>query len=86
MQSFIEQFIPITITNIKREDPNVLKYPREQHPVFYGCLDWHSAVHAHWQLVRAVRRYPNARFVPAALNLLEALSTHRAIRLVSKSA
>ncbi len=29
--------------------------PREQHPVFYGCYDWHSAVHSHWALVRQLR-------------------------------
>ena len=22
------------------------------HPVFYGCFDWHSAVHAHWLLLK----------------------------------
>jgi hypothetical protein len=25
---------------------------RELHPAFYGCFDWHSAVHGHWMLVR----------------------------------
>jgi hypothetical protein len=29
--------------------------PTEQHPVFYGCFDWHSAVHSHWTLVRLLR-------------------------------
>ena len=23
-----------------------------QHPVFHGCVDWHSAVHGHWALLR----------------------------------
>ena len=32
--------------------------PRERHPVFYGCFDWHSAVHSHWCLVRALRLFP----------------------------
>lgn len=71
MQSIVEKFIPITLANIERVEPNVLKHPYEQHPVFYGCLDWHSAVHSHWQLVRAVRRFPNANFAPTALALLE---------------
>jgi hypothetical protein len=26
--------------------------PKELHPVFYGCFDWHSAVHAHWSMLR----------------------------------
>ena len=25
------------------------------HPVFHGCLDWHSAVHGHWALLRIAR-------------------------------
>jgi hypothetical protein len=31
--------------------------PAEHHPVFYGCFDWHSAVHSHWCLVRALRLF-----------------------------
>ncbi|MEM7386358.1 MAG: DUF2891 family protein [Verrucomicrobiota bacterium] len=33
--------------------------PRDLHPVFYGCYDWHSAVHAHWSLVRIARLFPD---------------------------
>jgi hypothetical protein len=25
-----------------------------RHPAFYGCFDWHSAVHGHWAMLRAV--------------------------------
>lgn len=25
------------------------------HPVFHGCIDWHSSVHAHWALLFAAR-------------------------------
>ena len=31
--------------------------PAERHPVFYGCFDWHSAVHSHWCLVRQLRLF-----------------------------
>lgn len=31
--------------------------PKEQHPVFYGCFDWHSAVHSHWALIRQLRLF-----------------------------
>lgn len=31
--------------------------PSEQHPVFYGCFDWHSAVHSHWCLIRQLRLF-----------------------------
>jgi hypothetical protein len=32
--------------------------PRALHPAFHGCYDWHSAVHAHWLLVRVLQRFP----------------------------
>jgi hypothetical protein len=35
-----------------------LKSPKDLHPAFYGCFDWHSAVHGHWSLVRLLRQYP----------------------------
>jgi hypothetical protein len=31
--------------------------PAERSPVFYGCYDWHSAVHSHWCLVRQLRLF-----------------------------
>jgi Protein of unknown function (DUF2891) len=32
--------------------------PRELHPVFYGCFDWHSAVHGYWSMVTLLRDFP----------------------------
>lgn len=32
--------------------------PKEMHPAFYGCFDWHSSVHGHWMLVRLLRHFP----------------------------
>ncbi len=32
--------------------------PKELHPSFYGCLDWHSSVHGHWLLVRILKTKP----------------------------
>ena len=34
------------------------KTPQALHPAFYGCYDWHSAVHGHWMLVRAAAEVP----------------------------
>lgn len=39
-------------------DPSDLKGPKELHPSFYGCFDWHSAVHGHWSLVSLIRQFP----------------------------
>ncbi len=27
-------------------------------PAFYGCFDWHSAVHGHWAMLALLRRFP----------------------------
>ena len=32
--------------------------PQLLHPAFYGCFDWHSAVHAHWSLVKLLKTFP----------------------------
>ncbi|CAL2084582.1 DUF2891 domain-containing protein [Tenacibaculum sp. 190524A05c] len=36
-----------------------LKSPKELHPAFYGCFDWHSSVHGHWSLVALLKQFPN---------------------------
>ena len=56
------------LTNIAREYPNHPQYlldshadlapPHRVHPIFYGCFDWHSAVHTHWLLVRLWHALP----------------------------
>ena len=40
--------------------------PRRHTPAFFGCFDWHSAVHAHWTLARLAGRFPEADWAPAA--------------------
>lgn len=53
---------PYPYHSVHRVDgPGDRALPRERHPVFFGCFDWHSAVHAHFTLVRwltAVARLP----------------------------
>jgi hypothetical protein len=56
------------LANIAREYPNHPQYllesdadalpPRIVHPVFFGCFDWHSAVHSHWLLIALLRAVP----------------------------
>ena len=36
--------------------PADVRPQRAIHPAFYGCFDWHSAVHGHWTLVRLLAR------------------------------
>ena len=71
VQTLIEQFIPTTIVNLQKEEPHYEPSPKVLHPAFYGCYDWHSAVHSHWQIVRALRLFPAAPFQTDAIALLE---------------
>jgi hypothetical protein len=58
------------VAAVQREYPNALRHvmtgpddaptPRQAHPAFYGCYDWHSAVEMHWALVRLLRTVPSA--------------------------
>lgn len=36
-----------------------LQSPQQLHPTFYGCFDWHSAVHGHWSMVSLLRHFPD---------------------------
>jgi hypothetical protein len=60
---------PNKIAHTLRSDADVAA-PRVLTPAFYGCYDWHSAVHGHWLLARLARMFPEegfAREVRAAL-------------------
>lgn len=46
------------IVYAKAED---LDLPLNHHPAFYGCFDWHSAVHAHWSLVYLMKKFPDLK-------------------------
>jgi hypothetical protein len=39
-------------------DDSYLAPPRELHPAFYGCFDWHSSVHGHWTLITILKTFP----------------------------
>jgi hypothetical protein len=51
----VEREYPNKIAHVMSSDADV-KPPRSLTPVFYGCFDWHSAVHGHWLLVRLLHK------------------------------
>ena len=57
----LHQEYPNKIAHLMQSDADV-RPPRALTPAFYGCYDWHSAVHGHWLLVRLLRRFPQAPF------------------------
>lgn len=56
------------LTIAKEED---LSMPIVHHPAFYGCFDWHSAVHGHWSIVFLLKTYPNLSVQKEARQLLD---------------
>lgn len=48
-----------------------VKPPYVHHPSFYGCFDWHSAVHGHWSLVRFLEMQPGIPQKSLIVELLE---------------
>jgi len=61
---------PNKIAHVLNSDDDALP-PRQLTPAFYGCFDWHSAVHGHWLLARLARRYPDAEFAARARAALD---------------
>ena len=45
---------PNKIAHVMQGDADALP-PRRLTPAFFGCYDWHSAVHGHWLLARLAR-------------------------------
>jgi hypothetical protein len=89
-----EQFAQLAADCVQRELPNAIQHvihsdadvqrPRVLHPAFYGCLDWHSAVHGHWLLVRLLRAVPDLAHADAIRAALDANLT--ATHLVAEAA
>lgn len=52
---------PNKIAHVMDSDADV-QPPRKLTPAFYGCYDWHSAVHGHWLLARLTRLHPESPF------------------------
>lgn len=75
-----QRFARLALECVHKEYPNKiahsmngdadLKPPRELTPAFYGCYDWHSAVHGHWLLARLARLFPREQFAAEARRAL----------------
>jgi hypothetical protein len=75
------RFTDLALACVHREYPNKISHflssdadvasPRKLTPAFYGCYDWHSAVHNHWLLARLARIFPGAQFAVSARKALQ---------------
>jgi uncharacterized protein (DUF885 family) len=61
----VHQEYPNKIAHVLGGDADV-RPPRELTPAFFGCYDWHSAVHGHWLLARLARLRPEAPWAAEA--------------------
>ena len=79
------------LKNILREYPNCLIHvmnndsevvtPKKLHPAFYGCYDWHSAVHGHWMLIRLMRLFPNLSKKQKIIKVVNQTITYKNIKM-----
>ncbi|MGZ5135986.1 MAG: DUF2891 domain-containing protein, partial [Flavitalea sp.] len=67
----INQEFPNKTSHTSNSDSDHILLPREIHPAFYGCFDWHSSVHGHWMLIRLLKLFPG---MPEAGKIREALN------------
>ena len=84
------RFVDLAMAGLDREFPNKpghvfltgadVKSPSEVTPVFYGHFDWHSSVHGHWTLVRLVRLFPEAEWVPKVRAALAVWFSEKALQ------
>lgn len=74
-------FAGLALDCVDREYPNKIAHrldsaadaaaPSKLYPAFYGCYDWHSAVHGHWLLARLAQRFPQEPFAQRARQALD---------------
>jgi hypothetical protein len=75
------RFARLALDCIHREYPNKLNQvlsdatqllpPRDLHPAFFGCFDWHSSVHGHWMLSKLLKEFPE---LPERQQVIDGLS------------
>ena len=78
-----EALVKLSLACVDREYPNkpgnvvdgdeTVLPPRRLHPAFFGCFDWHSAVHGHWAMVRVLRTFPD---IEQAGEIRDAIDRH----------
>src|SRR6202165_1425046 len=75
------RFANLALDCVHREYPNKISHvlssgadalpPRNLTPAFFGCYDWHSAVHSHWMRARLSRIFPAASFSSSVRDVLQ---------------
>lgn len=56
-------------------DSTYLDSPKNLHPIFYGCFDWHSSVHGYWLLARVMNKFSESDFAKEIIDLFDKMFT-----------
>lgn len=67
----IDQEYPNKTSHTSAGDSDHVMTPRQQHPAFYGCFDWHSCVHGHWMMIKLLKKFPD---LPEATAIRKAIN------------
>lgn len=67
----INQEFPNKTSHLSDSAKDAVLLPNQLHPVFYGCLDWHSSVHGHWMLVKLLKQFPNIQNKEEIIQILD---------------
>lgn len=84
-ESYAAKAVKLSIECVDKEHPNhydrfyAAKKPREIHPSFFGCYDWHSAVHGHWSMLRVLHKFPG---ISEAVEIKKKLDAHLTAELM----
>ncbi|MDY6820958.1 MAG: DUF2891 domain-containing protein [Deferribacterota bacterium] len=87
----VENLALLPLNCIQQEYPNKpnhvinglkdVKTPKQIHPSFYGCYDWHSSVHSHWLLVYILKNFPQLKIADNIIDRLnENLTTNNILK------
>ena len=74
----VDQEYPNKMGHVTASPADQLR-PTLQHPAFYGCFDWHSAVHGHWSAVYLLKNFPEMDNAAALLDKVKANITNEHI-------
>ena len=67
----INQEYPNKTAHVINNEIDVKLSPKELHPSFYGCFDWHSSVHGHWMLIKLLKDKPFLKNKEEIVKILE---------------
>lgn len=67
----INQEYPNKTAHVINTEKDAILTPKQLHPSFYGCFDWHSSVHGHWMLLRLLRTVPDLENKDKIISILD---------------